>query len=42
MNQNEINRQCSVILERVRIEILDPVQAIEELKELLERTREWM
>jgi len=35
MEQQELDRQCDIILERVRLEILDPVEAIEELKTMI-------
>lgn len=40
MEQQELNRQCAIILEQVRLEILDPVKAIEQLKEFLLEIRE--
>lgn len=33
MDQHELDRQCEIILEQVRMEILDPKKAIEQLKE---------
>lgn len=40
MTQQELNRQCDIILEQVRLEILDPVKAIEQLKEFLLKIRQ--
>lgn len=37
MDKHELDRQCEVILERIRLEIINPIQAIEELKKLLRR-----
>ena len=30
----DINRQCDIILEQIRLEYIEPIQAIEQLKEL--------
>ncbi len=39
MDKHELDRQCDVILEQVRMDILEPVKAIEKLKEILRRLK---
>lgn len=33
MDEQELSRQCEIILEQVKLEILEPKEAIERLKE---------
>lgn len=33
MDKHELDRQCEIILEQVRMEILEPKEALERLKE---------